>query len=119
MGLPRYLLGALGTTLLWSAAHAADLGAIVGLITNSAGAPVAHATVTAVRVDGSSTRATISGADGLYSFADLPPGTWSVSVQAAGAPGVSARSLIVVAGEATRRDLAMNTAPAPGGPAAA
>jgi hypothetical protein len=120
MRLPKYLLlCALTTALLLPVARAADLGAIVGLITNAAGAPVPHATVTAVRVDGSGTRATLSGADGVYSFADLPPGTWSVVAQLAGAPGVSAPSLTVVAGQATRRDLAMNAAPAPIGPAAA
>src|ERR1700733_11931696 len=45
-------------------------GAIVGIVTNSAKLPVAHATVTAVKTDGG-IRATVSGSDGVYSFADL------------------------------------------------
>src|SRR6516165_990912 len=83
-------------------ASAAELGAIVGLITNPAGAPVPHATVTAVRADGSAIRATISGSDGVYSFADLAPGSWSVSVEVPSAPSARAPALIVVAGKSTR-----------------
>jgi hypothetical protein len=40
---------------------------LVGVIANSAKLPVAHATVTARRIDGSGIRATISGSDGVYS----------------------------------------------------
>jgi hypothetical protein len=94
--------------------RAADMlpGAIAGVITNSAKAPVAHATVTAVRVDGTGTRATVSGSDGVYSFADLPPGTWLVTSQVDGYPDVLAPSLQVLAGKATRLDIVMNV-PAP------
>jgi hypothetical protein len=105
----RLLPSLIVAVLLSGAARAAELGAIVGLITNAAGAPVAHATVTAVRIDGSGTRATLSGSDGVYSFADVPPGTWSVTTQVAGAR-VTAAALTVRAGEATRTDLVMNVA---------
>jgi Putative beta-barrel porin-2, OmpL-like. bbp2/Carboxypeptidase regulatory-like domain len=90
----------------------------VGLVTNRSGAPVPHATVTAVKADGSAIRATLSGIDGVYSFADLPPGTWSVSSEANGSPSTTAASLVVVAGKATRSDLVMNIA-APPAPAVA
>ena len=83
-------------------------GAIVGVITNSAKLPVAHATVTARRVDGSGIRATISGTDGIYSFGDLPSGRWSISSQVEGFPE-SAEVLIDVApSKATRHDIVMN-----------
>ena len=49
-------------------------GAIVGVVQNSTKIPVPGATVTAIRADGGSIRATISGSDGMYSFADLSPG---------------------------------------------
>jgi Putative beta-barrel porin-2, OmpL-like. bbp2/Carboxypeptidase regulatory-like domain len=117
-GLRALLQTALVSALLMPAARAADLGAIVGLVTNSAGAAVAHATVTAKRVDGSAIRATLSGNDGVYSFGDLPPGAWSVTAEVAGAPSATAPSLVVVAGKATRSDLVMNLA-APGGPVVA
>jgi hypothetical protein len=96
-------------------------GAIVGIVTNSAKSPVAHATVTAVKTDGG-IRATVSGSDGVYSFADLAPGTWSVTAQVDGYPDVSAPPLQVVASKATRYDIVMNVpaaAPAPASQAAA
>src|SRR5579863_698490 len=102
------------------AAHAAEWGAIVGRLTTPAGAPVANATVTAVRPDGGAIRATISGGDGVYSFGDLSPGTWIVTAQVAGLPAVSMPTLRVVTGTATRSDLVMNVPPAaaPAAPAA-
>src|ERR1700722_1358996 len=83
-------------------------GAIVGVVTNSARLPIAGATVTAARADGGSIRATVSSSDGIYSFADLAPGAWSISVQADGFPDATAPVLQVVASKATRHDLVMN-----------
>ncbi len=83
----------------------ASAGAIVGRLTNAQNMPIAGATVTAVRADGGAIRATISGSDGVYSFADLAPGVWSLTVQADGVPDVSAGALQVTASQATRRDL--------------
>jgi hypothetical protein len=97
-------------------------GAIVGVVTDSAKLPLARATVTAVRADGTAIRATVSGADGVYSFADLTPGAWSISANVDGYPEAVAPELTVVASKATRYDIAMNvpaTAPAPAAPPAA
>jgi Putative beta-barrel porin-2, OmpL-like. bbp2/Carboxypeptidase regulatory-like domain len=91
-------------------------GTIVGIVTNSARLPIAGATVTAARTDGSSIRATVSSSDGVYSFADLPPGAWSITVQADGYPDATAPALQVIASKATRHDLVMNIGTA--GPAA-
>ncbi|MGO9991772.1 MAG: TonB-dependent receptor [Steroidobacteraceae bacterium] len=87
-------------------------GAIVGIVTNSAKLPVAGATVTATRVGGG-IHATVSGSDGIYSFADLAPGAWTLSVQIDGYPDAAVPSLQVVASKATRHDIVMN-APAAG-----
>src|SRR6201998_416119 len=114
---PRGLLLSAVAALLPAAAQAAELGAIVGLVTNAAGAPGAHATITAQRLDGSAIRAPSSGSDGVYSFADVPPGTWSVTSQLEGYPVVTAPSLVVVAGRATRSDLVITVA-LPAAPAA-
>src|SRR5580700_10778313 len=84
------------------------LGAIVGMVTDAAGLPVARATVTALKMDGGGIRATLSGSDGVYSFSDLPPGTWSVTSQAPGHPDTTVSALVIVAGKATRTDLAMS-----------
>jgi hypothetical protein len=113
------LLSLVVAGLMLTTARAAELGAIVGLVTNAAGAPVAHATVTAVRTDGSAIRATVSGGDGVYSFADLPPGTWSVTSELDGYPTTTVPALAVVAGKATRHDLVMNVPAAAAPPVAA
>jgi hypothetical protein len=91
------------------------LGTVVGIVMNEAKHPIGGATIVAVRIDGGSIRSTISGADGIYSFADLTPGTWSVTAQVDCYPDVVS-SLEVIANKATRSDIVMNvpaTAPAP------
>jgi hypothetical protein len=116
--LTRVLLALIATVAIMPAARAAELGAIVGRLTTPAGTPVANATVTATRSDGGAIRATISASDGVYSFADLTPGTWRVTAEVPGLPGVSTPSLAVVTGKATRSDLVMNAAPHAAAPAA-
>ena len=108
----RSLMFALLFGLALSQAQSAEssVGAIVGVVSNAAGAPMAHATVTALRADGAAIRATVSGSDGVYSFGDLPPGDWSITAEASGAPRVSIPSLTVLAGQATRHDIVMNGA---------
>jgi hypothetical protein len=88
-------------------------GTIVGIITNSTKMPVARATVTARKADGGAIRATLSGTDGVYAFADLPAGIWSIVAEVDGFPSVEVGSLQVLAGKSTRRDLVIN---APGAP---
>jgi hypothetical protein len=83
-------------------------GAIVGIVTNSAKVPIAGATVTAARTDGGGIRATVSGSDGVYSFADVAPGAWSITVQVEGYPDAGVPSLQVAASKASRRDVVMN-----------
>ena len=83
------------------------LGAVVGIVTDSAGAPVAHATVTAVRRDGKGVRATLSSADGSYSFNDLPAGSWMIAAQMPGSAPTQLPPLQVAADQATRFDIAM------------
>jgi hypothetical protein len=82
-------------------------GTIVGVVTDSAKRPVARATITASRLDGSAIRATISASDGVYSFADLAPGEWSLTVQVDGYADSVERSVLVAASKSTRHDVAM------------
>jgi hypothetical protein len=83
-------------------------GTIVGIIRNSAKVAVAGATVIATGVESGSIRATVSSSDGIYSFSDLAPGTYAVTAQVDGYPDVALPSVTVVAGKATRSDIAMN-----------
>ncbi|MEA3150521.1 MAG: hypothetical protein QOD56_1460, partial [Gammaproteobacteria bacterium] len=97
-------------------------GAIVGVVKNGANSPVAGATVTAMRVDGSGIHATVSASDGVYSFSDLVPGTWSVTAQVDGYPDVTLPSVTVVGAKASRSDIVMNvpaSAPIPAAPSLA
>ena len=86
-------------------------GALVGVVTDSAGRPVAHTTVTAVRRDAHGVRATISGSDGAYSFNDLPAGTWVLSAQASGVVAAKSPPLQVYADQATRSDIVVTGVP--------
>ena len=96
--LPGMLMSVIGAAVMLPTAQAAQFGAIVGMVRDAAAVPVAQATVTAVRVDGSGTRATLSGSDGVYSFADMAPGAWSVSAELDGYPQATTPALVVVAG---------------------
>jgi hypothetical protein len=115
-GLKHLLLSAAAIGFMSPIVHAAEPsatppqlpGAIVGIVRNSDKVPVPGATITAVRADGGAIRATLSGSDGVYSFADLPPGSWSLSLQVEGYPEVSVPSLQVVASRATRHDVLMS-----------
>jgi hypothetical protein len=84
-----------------------SLGAIVGIVTDSARRPVAGATVTAVR-DGGGVRSTISGSEGIYSFADVPIGTWAVSAALDDGTVVSLPAMQVATNHARRADIVMN-----------
>jgi Putative beta-barrel porin-2, OmpL-like. bbp2/Carboxypeptidase regulatory-like domain len=115
-GFKHLLMSVAAIGLMSPIVHAAEApatptqlpGAIVGVVRNSDKAPVPGATVTAVRAGGGSIRATLSGNDGVFSFADLAPGTWSLSLQVEGYPEVSVPSLQVVASKATRHDVLMS-----------
>jgi hypothetical protein len=103
------MLAALMTTPALSAAEAVPsaLGTIVGIVRNASKLPVAGATITATRADGTGIRATISGSDGIYSFADVQPGGWLLTSQAEGYPDTPALSIDVAAGRASRSDIVM------------
>jgi hypothetical protein len=103
--LPRAVIAAV---LLTSAAYAAPPGALVGVVRNAANAPLAGATVTALSPDTAAIRATVSGSDGVFSFPDLPPGNWSLTLEAQGYAEVTLAAVAVIASRATRRDVVMS-----------
>src|SRR5580692_9871077 len=90
----------------------AAVGAIVGVVRNSAKAPIAGATVTSTKTDGTGLRATVSTSDGIYSFADVAPGEYSVSSQADGYLDTVVSAIQVVAAKATRTDIVFESVPA-------
>ena len=88
-------------------------GSIAGIARTPAGLPLASATITALRLDGTGTRASISGSDGIYSFADVVPGKYSVTVEADGYADSDGVSAEVTAGHTTRLDMTSGNSAAP------
>ena len=85
-------------------AAAETRGSLVGIVSNQSKAPLSGATVTAISQDGS-IRSTVSGSDGIYSFADVPPGSWSLTIAVDGVPDTMVPSIEVASRKATRRDV--------------
>jgi Putative beta-barrel porin-2, OmpL-like. bbp2/Carboxypeptidase regulatory-like domain len=113
------LAAAAATPLAWAdsatvtatADQPAAPGAIVGVVTAADHTPVAHATVTAVRSQDGAIRATVAGSDGTYSFADLPPGVWSLTFRMEGHPDTKVYTVVVGPSLATRYDVVVGPYP--------
>src|SRR5262245_15385586 len=65
-------------------AQTAGTGALVGTVTDSSGAVVPNATVTATHTETGQEHTAISSADGTYRFTLLPPGDYRVKFAANG-----------------------------------
>jgi hypothetical protein len=76
-------------------AQTAATGALTGTVTDSTGAVVPNATVTATSVDTGQARTATTGADGVYKFTLLPPGNYSVKFEATGFGAVEVPSATV------------------------
>jgi hypothetical protein len=87
-----------------------NFGTLTGLVRDSAKAPAGGITITAANQDTGSIRSTISGSDGVYSFADLPAGSWNITAQTESSAEVTLSSLKVAPGHATRVDVALPAA---------
>ncbi len=70
---------ALTTSLI---AQIAKTGVLAGKITDSSGAPVANATLTATSAETGQMRTAATGADGSYRFDQLPPGNYLLKIEA-------------------------------------
>ena len=107
------LVVGLGSGVAWAetpaaiAAESAVPGTLVGVLTDAAKAPVGRVTVT-IHKEGGGIRSTVSATDGTYTFADLPPGKWTLDLQAKGLSEVKVGSTTVNANEATRYDVTVD-----------
>src|ERR1022692_1146137 len=117
--LRSFLVVSIAALLLQPLASAADFGAITGIVKDAARVPMAGVTITATKQDGGGVRSTISNSEGVYSFADVVPGTWAITAQTDGHPDFTISSLVVVAGRGTRADLALTLVAAPAVPSPA
>ncbi|MBY0507325.1 MAG: TonB-dependent receptor [Bryobacteraceae bacterium] len=75
------LVSLVATTSLWSQAVN---GTIVGTIADATGALVANAKVTALETNTNFTRSLQSTESGTYTFSNMPPGLYTISVELAG-----------------------------------
>ena len=73
-----------------------ETGAITGTVTDSTGAVIAKATVTAREVGTGTTRTVTSDASGLYAITNLLPSSYEVTVDAAGMEKISERVQVSV-----------------------
>ena len=77
-------------------------GSVVGSVTDSSGAALAGASVTLTSVGTNEARKMTANASGVYSFADLQPGTYKVDVDDPGFKHVTINDIGVLTGGTTR-----------------
>ncbi|MGI4829729.1 MAG: carboxypeptidase regulatory-like domain-containing protein [Janthinobacterium lividum] len=93
-----------------SSIHAQVLyGTLTGNVTDSTGAVIPNAAVHAVNTNTGFTRDSVSNSDGIYSFSDLQPGNYRVTVTAAGFGTFSQNNTTVLANSAARVNVALVT----------
>jgi hypothetical protein len=78
-------------------AHAQFKASIQGTVMDSNGGAIASAKVTATNAATGATRETVTSAEGFYRIAGLPPGLYSVTVEAAGFKKSNSNSVAVEA----------------------
>jgi hypothetical protein len=95
----RYIVPAVAVLCAASGAYGQTFrGAINGTITDPTGAAVPAAVVTATEGATSVAHSTVSTADGEFAFQDIQPGTYKVSVSAAGFQQATVSDINVTAG---------------------
>lgn len=80
---------------------------LVGTVTDSSGATIPNATITVVEVNTSSSRTGTTNESGNYTFANLPPGTYSITAELAGFKRASQARVDVIVNTTERVDLTL------------
>lgn len=89
------LFAGIGAILSAGLASASPVGKIAGSIHDASGAPVAHAKVTIVSASQAHKESVEPDVSGLFEFLDLSPGSWIVTVEAAGFRRFSRTAVVV------------------------
>ncbi|HEY1897824.1 MAG TPA: carboxypeptidase regulatory-like domain-containing protein, partial [Terracidiphilus sp.] len=85
----------------------AGRGAISGLVTDSSGAIIPGASVTATETGTGSKQSAVTTAAGIYSFISLSPGKYDVSVSQTGFETVIRKGVVVTVDQATTVNIAL------------
>jgi hypothetical protein len=88
----------------------AQTAALSGAVYDPSHAGVFNAAVTLINGDTGSARTTVTSADGLYSFALLAPGSYSVTVEAGGFRKAERRAVSLDVAESARLDFTLELA---------
>ena len=81
----KWLIPALGPFIfIFTLPLAAQTSSLQGVVTDAQGAIIPEAIVSITNIDTSAKRSTVSGATGAYTFAEVPPGPYSIEVQRPG-----------------------------------
>jgi hypothetical protein len=83
-------------------------GEIIGTVTDSTGAAIPKATVTIVSNATAESRQSISDSTGSYIFPSVTPGSYDLSVQAAGFSVATAKGLLVLVGQSTTQPIQLS-----------
>src|SRR5215831_2223604 len=73
-------------------------GTLTGTVTTPAGKPVSTAAVTITNVATNASVRVLTGPDGTFTIAGLPPGTYRIEVQSAGFKRTTQQNIVLTAG---------------------
>ncbi|WP_058186335.1 TonB-dependent receptor [Terracidiphilus gabretensis] len=89
------------------AIHAQGYGSISGAVTDSTGAVIPNAQITAVQVGTGTTLKTVSGGAGTYVFPSVPPAAYTISVSAQGFESFQQTNVVLQADQAATVNIAL------------
>ena len=107
---PRWCLGAALLALLFAATPnfaQTTFGSIVGTVNDASGASIADAKVTLTNVGTGDTRPSVTSADGLYQYVNLPPGQYRIDVERSGFKKEARNQITVATASTVRIDFAL------------
>src|SRR6266700_1066485 len=84
-------------------------GTLLGSVTDASGATIAGAKVTAKETSTSAVHESVTNESGNYTFPDMQPGSYSVTVEAAGFKKATQEKVDLVSNSATRVDIMLQT----------
>src|ERR1035437_707950 len=110
-GILRPLIGSIFVVSMLAFSHAllgqAVNGTLLGTVTDATGAAVPNAKVTATEVSTGAIHLSASNDRGNYTFPDLQPGNYSVTVEAKGFKKLTQQNITLLSNMAVRVDLAL------------